>query len=140
MYKMSQQFKLEPPKKVLVVDDELIIRNIVAKVLNRYLGCEVYTASSAREAMSLLKSIGFDLLMVDLAMPGISGVELIRIIHQLKLQTQMVVITGNGTDEELAEAKRLGINQIIYKPFKIATFLEVIAGILMEKEQVAGYL
>jgi len=139
MYKMAQQFKLEPPKKVLVVDDELIIRNIVSKVLNRYLGCEVYTASSSREAISLLKSIGFDLLMVDLAMPGISGVELIRIIRQSKLQTQTVVITGNGTDEELDEAKRLGINQIIYKPFKIATFLEVIAGILMEREQVTGY-
>ncbi|OQX92737.1 MAG: hypothetical protein B6D58_01500 [candidate division Zixibacteria bacterium 4484_95] len=139
MYKMVQQCKLESPNKVLVVDDELLVRNIIAKVLNRYLGCEVYTASSGREAISFIKSVGFDIFLIDLAMSDISGIELIKIIHKLKLQTPIVVITGNGSDKDIVEANRLGINQIVYKPFKIVTFLEVMADILLEKEGVIDY-
>lgn len=140
MYKMVKKCKLEAPNKVLVVDDELIVRNIVAKVLNRYLGCEVYTASSGREAISFIQSGGFELFLIDLAMPDISGIELIKIIHKLKLQIPIVVITGNGSDKDIAEAKRLGVNQIIYKPFKIVTFLEIIADVLLEKEEVIDYV
>jgi DNA-binding NtrC family response regulator len=140
MYKMVKQCKLEAPNKVLVVDDELIVRNIVAKVLNRYLGCEVYTASSSREAISFIQSGGFELFLIDLAMPDISGIELIKMIHKLQLQIPIVVITGNGSDKDIAEANRLGVNQIIYKPFKIVTFLEIIADVLLEKKEVIDYV
>lgn len=126
-------------KKVLVVDDERLTRDVASKVLNRYLGCDVYTASNGGDALDLLDSHTFDLLIADLAMPGISGVELIKTVRLIKPDTCIMVITGNANDNDIKDVNDAGINQIIYKPFKISDLLERVKDILTEKEQVINF-
>jgi len=140
MYKKIQQFHLKSPSKVLVVDDELLSRNVVSKILYRYLGCEVYTAANGQEALSFLRSNDFDLLMVDLAMPGLSGIDLVKRILDLKPHIPLMVVTGNATDEQLVMIRSLGIQHVVFKPFKIATLLEMVAEILLSKEQINNYV
>ena len=136
MYKKVQRFHLESPRKVLVVDDELLSRNVVSKILYRYLGCEVYTAASGQEALSFLQSNDFDLLLVDMAMPGLCGADLVKRILDLKPHISLMVVTGNSTDEQLMMIRGLGIQHIVFKPFKIATLLEMGAEVLLSKEQI----
>ena len=134
MYKKAQYLKLESPKKVLVVDDEKLSRDIISKTLYRYLGCEVYLASNSNDALSYLLSNDFNLMIVDLVMPGVSGVELIERTRLVNPDLLIMVVTGNAGDSDIAAIREMGINQIVYKPFKISSFLEMVADILLEKE------
>jgi len=126
-------------KKVLVVDDERLTRDVASKVLNRYLGCDVYTASNGGDALDLLDSHTFDLLIADLAMPGISGVELIKTVRVIKPNTCIMVVTGNANESDIKDVNDAGINQVIYKPFKISDLVEKVKNILEKKEQVTNF-
>ena len=126
-------------KKVLVVDDERLTRDVASMVLNRYLGCDVYTASNSGDALDLLDSHAFDLLIADLAMPGISGVELIRTVRVIKPDTCIMVVTGNANENDIKDVNDAGIEHVIYKPFKISDLLEKVKNILTEKEQVTNF-
>lgn len=139
MYKKLRSTKLYSLKKVLVVDDERLSREVLSKILSRYLGCEVYMASNSKEALSYLQSKEFDLLMIDLAMPGITGLELIKIVRSSKPDTSILVVTGNANDNDISTIKSMGVNQIVYKPFKISSLLEMVAEVLIEKENVSNY-
>ena len=136
MYKKIQSTKLKSVNKVLIVDDEELSRNLLSKILTRYLGCEVFMAPNGVEALSFLQSKKFDLIRVDLAMPGIPGVKLIELIGYSDPEVSIMVVTGNAKDSDIAAVKKLGINRIVYKPFKISSLLEKVADILIEKEQV----
>ncbi len=135
MYKKAQYSRLEPPKKVLIVDDEKLSRDVISKTLHRYLGCEVYTASNGDDAFSFLRSNDFDLMIADLVMPGIPGLELIRRVRFTNPDLFVIVVTGNANDNDIVEIKKMGISQIVYKPFKITSFLEMVADALIEKER-----
>lgn len=135
MYKKAQYSRLEPPKKVLIVDDEKLSRDIISKTLSRYLGCEVYMASNGDDAFSFLRSNDFDLMIADLVMPGVPGLELIRRVRLTNPDLFVIVVTGNANDSDIMEIKKMGINQIVYKPFKITSFLETVADALIEKER-----
>jgi len=135
MYKKAQYSRLEPPKKVLIVDDEKLSRDIISKTLSRYLGCEVYMASNGDDAFSFLRSNDFDLMIADLIMPGVTGLELIRRVRFTNPDLFVIVVTGNANDNDIVEIKKMGINQIVYKPFKITSFLEIVADALIEKER-----
>jgi len=135
MYKKAQYSRLEPPKKVLIVDDEKLSRDIISKTLYRYLGCEVYMASNGDDAFSFLRSNDFDLMIADLVMPGVPGLELIRRVRLTNPDLFVIVVTGNANDSDIMEIKKMGINQIVYKPFKITSFLETVADALIEKER-----
>ena len=139
MYKKIQSTRLIPPKTVLVVDDEKLSRDVLSKILSRYLGCEVFAASGGNEALSYLKAKDFDLIIADLVMPGISGLKLIEAIRLEEPETPILVVTGNAADDEISLIKDIGIKRIIYKPFKISSLLEMVAGILIEKEKVNSY-
>ena len=139
MNKKIKISRFKQRKKVLVVDDERLARDVTSMVLNRYLGCDVYTASNGDEALDLLDSHTFDLLIADLAMPGISGVELIKTVREIKPDTWIMVVTGNADESDIRELNDAGIEQVIYKPFKISDLLEKVKDILTEKEQVTNF-
>jgi len=73
-------------------------------------------------------------MIADLVMPGISGVELIERTRLVNPDLLIMVVTGNAGDSDIAAIREMGINQIVYKPFKISSFLEMVADILLEKE------
>lgn len=106
--------------KVLVVDDEQLMRNFLAETLRRK-QMDVYTACDGREALEQIQKGSFDLVITDMKMPGMSGLELLRQIKEISPSTCVVVITGFGTIESAVEAMRLGAFNYLIKPFSPET-------------------
>jgi len=102
---------------LLIVDDELAIRDSIAWCL-RTDGHEVRTAGSGEEAMATMAGQGFDLIVSDIIMPGLSGVDLLRNARALQPRTLVVLITAFATVETAVEALREGASDYVLKPFK----------------------
>jgi len=102
---------------ILVVDDERAIQDTLAWCL-RDDGHGVRTAGSGEEALAIMADQGFDLIISDIIMPGLSGVDLLRKAHALQPQTLFVLITAFATVETAVEALREGASDYVVKPFK----------------------
>lgn len=105
-------------KKILVVDDDKQMRLDLSEILNME-GYDVDSAGSGEEALKLLKKDGYAIVISDLKMPGMSGMELLAQIKRLKPETRVVMITAYATIESAVEAMRRGASDYISKPFKI---------------------
>jgi len=104
--------------KVLLVDDEGIVRETLAEMLEEE-GCEVTTASNAEEAVLKFQKYRCDVVLTDLSMPGMNGIELARRIKQLDAHTPIFIITGwNQMDKKLLNANKF-IDGVIQKPFNM---------------------
>lgn len=106
--------------KVLIVDDELLMRKFLAETLLRK-KIDVTIAENGREALEILEKSSFDLVISDMKMPGMTGIELLRKVKELYPETIFVVISGFGTVESAVEAMRLGAFNYILKPFSPET-------------------
>jgi two-component system response regulator PilR (NtrC family) len=103
---------------ILVVDDEPGIREMVKAAL-RYDGHSVVVAASGNEALGLLKKDSFDLLVTDLSMPGMSGVDLLREASVEAPDLPAIVVTAYGSKESAIEAMRHGAVNYLEKPFDV---------------------
>jgi len=103
--------------RILVVDDETVICDILRDFLE-YEGFAVVTAGSGEAATRALGKHGFDLVLTDLKMPGIGGLELLRHVVELERDIETVIMTGFGTVETAIEAMKHGAFDYILKPFK----------------------
>src|SRR5688572_1395671 len=105
-----------PPAAILVVDDESGIRSFLADVLSEA-GHEVETASNASEALQRLQDHPFDLLFLDLRMPGeLQGMDVLRRARAQWPELQVIVLTAHGTIAMAVEAMRLGAFDFAEKP------------------------
>ncbi|QCQ21457.1 ATP-binding response regulator [Desulfoglaeba alkanexedens] len=104
------------PPKVLVIDDEEIARVACRRVLSRE-GIEVTLAPSGREGLEILARDPHDLVLVDLKMPEMDGVEVARRIHELDPSIVIVIITGYATVESAVAAMKQGAYDYLPKPF-----------------------
>lgn len=100
---------------LLLVDDSLAFRERLARAF-RERGFEVTTASNYHEAMQLARSARLDFAVVDLRMPGPSGLELVRDLKKLDAATRVLVLTGFGSIATAIEAVRLGATNYLPKP------------------------
>lgn len=103
-------------ERILVADDEEVVCSAVRKALRKD-DFELVTVGSAAEAMALLRTDRYDLLITDLLMPQMGGLELLRHVREAELPVQTLVITGYPTVETALEAKRLGAYEYVTKPF-----------------------
>ena len=101
---------------ILVVDDEMGIREGCKRALSEE-GYAVDTAEDGRSGLKKAKDKGYDLILVDLMMPGMGGMDLIKSIHHMDPEIITVVITGNATIETAVEATKLGAYDYLPKPF-----------------------
>jgi signal transduction histidine kinase/FixJ family two-component response regulator len=101
---------------ILVVDDERIIRDGCIKILHKE-GCAVQAVGSGEEGLNLLQENPFDLLLLDLKMPGLSGMEVLQRVKEGYPGLLVVVITGYATVESAVEAMKAGAYDFIPKPF-----------------------
>ncbi len=106
----------EVPPHILVMEDDLS----VAKGLEMVLSEEGYTvnlAGTGELALEAFKQKRFDLLVADLRLPDIDGMEVIKQVKEAKPETEVIVITGYGTTATAVEAMKLGVHDFLPKPF-----------------------
>ena len=105
-------------EKILVVDDEPEILEIISEFLNAE-GFRVTTAASGEEALTCIASESFPLVITDMKMPGLSGLDLLRKVKAQDEDTEVIVMTGNGTLENAIEALRNnGASDYLRKPLE----------------------
>ena len=119
--------------KVLCVDDERNVRNLMKKVLEDE-GYEVIAVSSGEEAQELLSKERFNILTLDLKLPGISGIDLLRKLQEEGVEIPAIVISAIATPEAIVEAMKNGAVDFLSKPFSPEELLEKVKNVLeMEK-------
>jgi diguanylate cyclase (GGDEF)-like protein len=103
--------------RILIIDDERAIREMLAEYLGDSYACE--TAASAAEALQRLRAGQFRLVVSDINMPGISGIELVPRVHELSPGTVVIMMSGAQTVESAVEAMRVGAFDYFVKPLDL---------------------
>jgi DNA-binding NtrC family response regulator len=106
----------QPVVHILVVDDERNIRNNLSMVLEAA-GYKVDTAANGDEALVRVKEGRYDIAFVDIQMPKMDGLELLRLVRGLKPKMPVVMLTAYGTVKRVVEAMKLGAADFLEKPF-----------------------
>lgn len=119
---MAQQ----PLGRILVVDDELDLAESLQQNLTRH-QYHVVATTSAEEALPLLSKDNFDLLLSDMMMPGMDGIELLQEALALDPQLIGIIMTGQATVQTAVEAMKVGAFDYLLKPFKLEHILPVLA-------------
>jgi DNA-binding NtrC family response regulator len=104
--------------RILIADDDKNLRMVLANELSEE-GFEVDIAENGAKAMDLLENQEYDVLLLDLTMPGLGGMDVLKKIKTLELATEVVILTGNATISTAVEAMKLGAYDFITKPFKV---------------------
>ncbi len=112
--------------RVLVVDDEASIRDLLAKTL-ALAEYEVDVAADGRSALERIRIHAYDLLIVDLKMPGIDGLAVIREAKRYHANLPVLIITGYSTEASAIEAVNLGVAGYLTKPFRVPQVLAAAA-------------
>jgi CheY-like chemotaxis protein len=122
--------------RILVIDDDQAVRLTIQLVLERA-GHEVTLADCGRQGVQVFGDDDFDLLIVDIFMPGMDGLETMRDIHHLRPAVPVVVISGYAfrtpletVPDFLRMAEKLGAVRTLRKPFKPAELLSIVADAL----------
>jgi DNA-binding NtrC family response regulator len=116
---MSAKAKSDKPMRVLVVDDHAPAREAVSHVL-REAGYDVATCASATEALARIAQQPVDVVVTDLQMPGMNGLEFIREIERRRIDVQVLMITAHASIASAVEAMRHGAFDYVEKPFDAA--------------------
>ena len=122
--------------KILVVDDDVAVQGTIRLLLERA-GHSVVTAGDGRKGLSLCETGDFDLLFLDIFMPGMDGFETMRMVRQRHPLIPIIVISGRPISTEpdsapdfLTMATKLGAISSLQKPFRPADLLAAVAGCL----------
>ncbi|MFH2053809.1 MAG: sigma-54 dependent transcriptional regulator [bacterium] len=121
---------------VLVVDDEPELCRALSKLLNRN-GYRVLSAGNGEEGLLVLRQEAVDLVLTDLQMPRMGGLDLLKAGQVVSPETEFVIITGHGTIETAVDAMRSGAYDFIEKPFSTTTTLKVVSKALEKQRLVA---
>ncbi|SRR6266699_393642 len=122
--------------RILIVDDEREITEILSDLLSVNLECE--TAGSAEEALALVRQGEFRLVISDITMPGMSGLEMVPHLKQISPDTVVIMISGLQTVESAIEAMRLGAFDYVMKPFDLRQVEAVVKRALEHNELIVA--
>ena len=115
--------------RILLVDDERLLKTSLAAALRRD-GYQVVVADDAEEALETTADEAVDLLVTDVRMAGMSGLELLRTLRERQPALPAIVMTADGSVETAVEAMRLGAADLLTKPFPVGELREVVARVL----------
>lgn len=125
-----------PDATILLVDDEPELSQALSRLLKRN-GYQTVTANDGEQALAVLRSQEIPLILTDLMMPRMNGVELLRAAKIISPSTEVVIVTGHGTIETAVEAMKLGAYDFIEKPFSATTTLSTIRKALEKHQLIA---
>jgi DNA-binding response OmpR family regulator len=116
-------------RSVFIVEDQADIRDVLREIFEMH-GYRVRMASNGSEAWEIVKSNSFDLIISDLGIPGIDGLELVKRIRGNSIATPFLIITGVLYENVENELRALGKCDMLLKPFKIADIMKKISSLV----------
>jgi DNA-binding response OmpR family regulator len=129
-------------KSVLIVDDEKNIRLTLSQALE-VLEVETDTVANGEEALAKLKEKEFGLMLLDLKMPGMDGMEVLRQVSTIRPDIRVIILTAYGTVESAVEAMKLGASDFIQKPFSPDEIRELVSRVMdrekLDEQKVIDY-
>ena len=111
---------------VLLIDDEEQFLKVLEERLETR-GLKVNTATSGEDALTLVNDRNFDAIVLDLAMPGIDGIETLRLLKEKNPDLEIIMLTGHATVQKGIEAMKLGAEDFLEKPVDLSVLLERIS-------------
>ncbi|MEJ2165710.1 MAG: response regulator [Desulfobacterales bacterium] len=120
--------------KILLVDDELVFTENMAKLLTNR-GYVVTAVNSGDAAIEALEEKDFDVVVLDLKMPGMDGITTLKEIKKLGLLTETLILTGHGSIDTALEAIKLGAYDYLTKPCEIDELVDKIQGAWETKDE-----
>ncbi|MFQ5789742.1 MAG: response regulator [Acidobacteriota bacterium] len=112
--------------KILIIDGEIEVASLLAESVKGQ-GHEAIVAYDGREGLALLTQHQLDAVFLDVFLPEVSGIEVLRQIRRTDWSLPVIIVTGRASPEELEEARRLGVTEIIQKPFILTQFDDALA-------------
>jgi DNA-binding response OmpR family regulator len=122
------------PLRVLIVDDEAELVSALEERLNLR-GFQASGVTTGAEALSLVAEMPFDVVLLDLKMPGLGGLEVIRRIKAEQPDLQVILLTGWGSEEDAEKGKQLGAYDYLMKPVKISDLVRVLLSACAREEE-----
>jgi DNA-binding response OmpR family regulator len=117
---------------ILLVDDNTELRSVIARSL-RLAGHQVFTAENGKVALAILPKVTYDIVLTDIVMPDIEGLELIRSIRKVNPAARIVAMSGGGrgdAEDYLAMARNFGAAATLEKPFQLEDLAKTIDSVL----------
>ncbi|MEQ8584187.1 MAG: response regulator [Marinoscillum sp.] len=121
-------------KKILVAEDSSVIQNLTKKILSLQ-NYEISAVKDGRKVIDKLESETFDLILMDIHMPVMDGMECAREIRKMKnknADVPIIAITGNANNYSLDDFKEAGINGYLPKPLNYDTLVETVKGYMVD--------
>src|SRR5213593_5204367 len=118
--------KMKSQPKILLIEDDAGIVGGLKKEL-QFQGYEVAVAERGDKGLAQAKEQPFDVVITDLKMPGLSGLELVEQLHATKPKLPIILMTAFGTTETAIEATKRGAYDYLLKPFEMPELLEVVS-------------
>jgi DNA-binding response OmpR family regulator len=116
-------------KKILVVEDDAAIRRGLVDAL-RFAGYEVLQAASGSEGLTQGLRATWDLLLLDLILPGLSGFEILEAVHKARPTLPVIILTARGEEGDRVKGLRLGADDYVVKPFSVRELLARVEAVL----------
>jgi DNA-binding response OmpR family regulator len=120
--------------KILIVDDEASLRKTLARILQRA-GFEVTTAEDGEQGLAFLKTTNFDLAYIDIRMPKLAGMDMLKMIHAAYPNMPVVLFTAQPDLNSAVDALRLGATDYLLKPLRPEVFIERTKTILAAQQK-----
>ncbi len=115
--------------RILVVDDEEALRVVLSAELEGE-GYQVTSASDGQEAINILTTKEFDLILLDIKMPNVDGFEVLKFVKERWPQTKVVMLTGFADLKNAIESKKLGAEDFVSKPYDLVDLLTTVERVL----------
>ncbi|MDC0034297.1 sigma-54 dependent transcriptional regulator [Flavobacteriaceae bacterium] len=123
--------------KILIIEDEEPIRRVLVRILNEEdSNFEIYQASDGKKGLDLIKKESFDLVLCDIKMPKVDGIELLQRTRKTNLTLPFIMLTGHGNIETAVESMKLGAYDFISKPPDLNRLINSVRNALEKKELV----
>ncbi len=118
--------------RILIVEDGIHVAKLLAESV-RLQGHEAIVASSGQEGLLLLTQAVPDAVFLDIVMPNMSGIEVLRRIRETHPALPVIIITGSASFQQIDEARRLGVTEVIEKPFALNQLDQALGSLQAER-------
>ncbi|MEW6278022.1 MAG: response regulator [Candidatus Eremiobacterota bacterium] len=118
--------------RVLVLEDDEALRDVLVEVLKQH-GYDVHPASNGEEALALARENHFELMVADIRMSGMDGLQALEAVRVEQPQVRSLVVTGFSTEADSIRAIRLGVGDYLKKPFTVEAFMRSVGRLVAER-------